>query len=302
MQLRTKILLGFAAIILYMGAFGFYADYKFEDIIKISTEVQESMEISQASLDFNVENFHTQLEVWEYVYEPNEKRLKAFELHNEKLTELLGTLIKLVEEQAQAEVESGRSHAIYEEGEQKIKEITSNLNKVRADWVLLFQGIKELRAVIAAGHGEGSEQYEKLEEKVKVLAIANEDLFDGLKFNTSIDEFVVAQQALVKNFEAEQKSLLYAFRNMLFLFMNTIVVIGVGIALLISHSISKPIKRLQNMALEISKGNIDVSVEVQSKDEISVLTASFNQMAEGLRKSRDEIVSAKNMSKISSKV
>jgi signal transduction histidine kinase len=41
-------------------------------------------------LDLNVENFHTQLEVWEYAYAPNEKRLKAFELHMESLGILAG--------------------------------------------------------------------------------------------------------------------------------------------------------------------------------------------------------------------
>jgi two-component system cell cycle sensor histidine kinase/response regulator CckA len=293
MQLRTRLLVGFATIILFMGAFGLYAGYKVEDIFRISREVQTATIISQTSLDFNVENFHTQLEVWEYAYEPTEKRLKAFELHNEKLSELLGVLTELVEKEIRTEVETGERYALYDGGEQHIKEIASNLNKVRTDWVPLLEKIKELRAVAAAGYGEGSEQYEKIEEGVKKLALANEDLFDELKFNIRIDEFVAAQQALVRNLAAEQKSLSSKFRNALFIILITIMVLGLGIALFISQSITKFIKKLKNMALEISKGNLDVSVEIESKDEIGVLAASFNQMAEDLQKSRNEIVSAK---------
>ena len=57
MQLRTRLLVGFATIILFMGAFGLYVGYKVEDIFRISREVQTATIISQTSLDFNVENF-----------------------------------------------------------------------------------------------------------------------------------------------------------------------------------------------------------------------------------------------------
>ncbi|MBM4141951.1 MAG: PAS domain S-box protein, partial [Nitrospira sp.] len=56
------------------------------------------------------------------------------------------------------------------------------------------------------------------------------------------------------------------------------------IVYLFSRTISKPIKRLRNAAGEIGKGNLDVKVEIQSKDEIGELAESFNKMALDLKK------------------
>jgi len=53
----------------------------------------------------------------------------------------------------------------------------------------------------------------------------------------------------------------------------------VGIGLLVSHSISKPIARLKDATAEISKGNLNIKIETASNDEIGELAASFNDMA-----------------------
>jgi len=62
----------------------------------------------------------------------------------------------------------------------------------------------------------------------------------------------------------------------------TVTIVAVLIGLLISRSISKPIIKFRDAAIEIGKGRLDTTVEIDSKDEIGELANSFNKMAEHL--------------------
>jgi len=69
---------------------------------------------------------------------------------------------------------------------------------------------------------------------------------------------------------------------------NTIIIFSTAIALLVASpvgiylaaSISKPIRRLEQAALEIGGGNFGTRIVVKSRDEIGVLGNAFNEMAE----------------------
>lgn len=64
------------------------------------------------------------------------------------------------------------------------------------------------------------------------------------------------------------------------------------LGLLISSSISRPLKKLESASMEFGKGRLDTEIEVDSKDEIGQLATSFKKMAEDLKRttaSRDEM-------------
>ncbi|MDZ8086832.1 MAG: ATP-binding protein [Nostoc sp. DedQUE12b] len=61
---------------------------------------------------------------------------------------------------------------------------------------------------------------------------------------------------------------------------------------LISRSISKPIKQLQQAVVNLTEGKLDTRVNICSQDEIGELATSFNKMADDLQHSRDELVNA----------
>src|SRR4030042_1153011 len=58
----------------------------------------------------------------------------------------------------------------------------------------------------------------------------------------------------------------------------------------VSRIITSPITKLGNAVAEIAKGDLDVKVEVASKDEIGQLSESFNKMAMELKESRDNLL------------
>jgi len=285
MKISQKLILGFFIIILLMAIFGYFTIIRLNRISVISREVREATVISQAVLDFNVENFHTQLEVWEYVFEPNEKRLEAFNEHNDKLARLLDELVEQVEEEGIYRAEhSGEAAGIYEGGVDDIKTIKSNLEKVMNGWIFLFKKIKEIRSVEDAGYREGSEQYEIIKKELKMLAFANEKLFDKLDFNLKVDEFVVAQEGVVRKLNAELENLISQSKNMLVTVMSILFVLGAGIALLISRSISGPIIKLRDATKKIGEGKLNTQIKIKSKDEIGQLGISFNRMTENLHR------------------
>ncbi|QHG19033.1 ATP-binding protein [Nostoc sp. ATCC 53789] len=61
---------------------------------------------------------------------------------------------------------------------------------------------------------------------------------------------------------------------------------------LLSKSISKPIKQLQQAVVNLTEGKLDTRVSIRSQDEIGELATSFNKMADDLQYSRNELVNA----------
>jgi signal transduction histidine kinase len=58
---------------------------------------------------------------------------------------------------------------------------------------------------------------------------------------------------------------------------------------LLSRIIVKPLTTFRDSANLIGKGNLDIKIEIESKDELGELATAFNQMAKDLKESRDKI-------------
>jgi nitrogen fixation/metabolism regulation signal transduction histidine kinase len=70
------------------------------------------------------------------------------------------------------------------------------------------------------------------------------------------------------------------------------VIVLIFIVNFLSYRISNPILKLQKATEQLSKGNIDVQVRSNSKDEIGELVRSFNRMIRELKRSRAELKKA----------
>jgi len=69
------------------------------------------------------------------------------------------------------------------------------------------------------------------------------------------------------------------------------VIIVIVFSLLIARTLSRPIVVLRDMVNEISKGNLDAKIKINSKDEVGNLAKTFNYMAYSLRKSKEVLES-----------
>ncbi|MEH2062882.1 MAG: ATP-binding protein [Nostoc sp.] len=79
------------------------------------------------------------------------------------------------------------------------------------------------------------------------------------------------------------------------IFVTSVISLGCGIFVLtagylLSLSISKPIKKLQQAVVNLAEGKLETRVSIRSQDEIGELATSFNKMADDLQYSRNGLV------------
>lgn len=60
------------------------------------------------------------------------------------------------------------------------------------------------------------------------------------------------------------------------------LIMAIGLGIVLSRIISKPIRELVSVAEKIADGNLDVNVEAKTKDEIGMLSSAFKRMADNL--------------------
>lgn len=82
-------------------------------------------------------------------------------------------------------------------------------------------------------------------------------------------------------------------RNRLMLSMAAIGGVSILVILLFARTVSRPLKRLSDAVNQIGRGNLDVKVWVDSKDELWALTKNINAMAKSLSSSREALEKAK---------
>lgn len=202
---KNKIYIGLGVILLFVLGIGGFFILKLQNVTESFERLEHAERIINAALAFNIENFHTQLEMWEYAFDPNQKRLTAFQNQEDKLDESLNNLI-LSSQDADAELFSG--------GVSDIENIRANVGQVKADW-------ERMLPVIAGGDNEA----------VYKVVVANEDLFDRLQFNKSVDAFVEKQHVFVNGIEEELFEPIRSFKVWLFMVVAIMIVLigGVGI-------------------------------------------------------------------------
>jgi class 3 adenylate cyclase/CHASE3 domain sensor protein len=73
------------------------------------------------------------------------------------------------------------------------------------------------------------------------------------------------------------------------LLLVTAVILGISIAVPLTHSIRKPLTRLDHAATRVSEGDLGHQIEVVSRDELGRLTSTFNFMVTCIREQTEEI-------------
>lgn len=78
-----------------------------------------------------------------------------------------------------------------------------------------------------------------------------------------------------------------AGRSILF---GAIIITATFLAIvLFSRTLTRPLNRLLDAVENVSQGNLNTSIELNSRDEIAILSRSFNQMIEDLKTSRNQL-------------
>jgi two-component system, NtrC family, nitrogen regulation sensor histidine kinase NtrY len=77
---------------------------------------------------------------------------------------------------------------------------------------------------------------------------------------------------------------------LLFIFITILVVFSASwLGLYLARGITVPVEKVVAAASEITKGNLDVRIDYQAKDEFDILIKEFNRMVSDLKENRDKL-------------
>jgi HAMP domain-containing protein len=300
MKLGYKLVISFLIVTVIMGAFGFYM---FNNVHSRLSEKQQEINdvtaLTSAIQVFHMENFHTQSKMWEYAYEPNEKRLNAFYEHLISWEKLYAEFIALA-----------YAADLGPEESTLVSDLQRGVVSVRAAWHSIISASK----AIATGrldeptlNDDGTEKYPLLDDMAEYgydfsypmfdmstcdshhellygSMIYLEKMFDEAEFNSNADAFVALQQEKLATKQAEMDDLKSSLTTQFIIAFVIVLLIAVGMALGLTRVIVGPIRKLTEVANQVSQGNTDLTVpKIKSKDEISDLAKSFGRMVASIK-------------------
>lgn len=184
---------------------------------------------------------------------------------------------EILKEYKEARQEAEREKEILQSTVIKLDEHLVDKTKKAATEVELM--LEKADVVIAAVEGDsqvyGSQTqvavkaYE--EQRDKVLGLLTE-LQDSIA-----EDLTSSKEKSMSTTEASKKWLLG--------FAGVAFVVAVGLGSIVSRSISIPVNKLASTAKRITEGDLDETVEINSRDEVGILAKAFNQMTIKLKQS-----------------
>ncbi len=162
---------------------------------------------------------------------------------------------------------------------EKALELFTAWKPIRDEVISLMNSNKRNEAA-AITKGKGAKHVEKLEKSMSVLS--------DFAYNKA--------HTFLADTDLKKKNTFLIIYTIVFLASLIVVILSV----LLTKSITHPLKSLIHAANEVGKGKLDTKIPVDAADEIGMLSAGFNRMTEDLMANHQEIES--NHSELESRV
>lgn len=102
--------------------------------------------------------------------------------------------------------------------------------------------------------------------------------------------FIAENQKLYLQAKAERKFFKISMISSFLALTLAVIFAAVWIGMKLTREISKPLQLLLEGTEEVSRGNLDLTIPYEAKDEIGTVVSSFNRMVDDLKESKREIV------------
>lgn len=109
-------------------------------------------------------------------------------------------------------------------------------------------------------------------------------MFQSIK--ASADEILHMNQQSMIDADQRARTLAASARRQMYMLLLAGMIVGLGFMVLMGRWILRPLSRLTRSAEEIRRGNLDLVVPVESRDEVGALSEAFNEMAVAVREFR----------------
>ena len=262
-KIRTKLLIGLALIVLFVGFSGLMGIWGTKEISRAFHIIaNESAPSLQALLEIKSTAHEIEAQTVAFEFIKMESTISEGTPGGDKKFSLLEKVEKLemwTERYGEYQSKAGVSKLGFLE---KVRQVKDNVVVVSLEFIRL----KEL----GAAESELIPQKKKLEEaRAKLKDVIHE----------AVDEEL-------QNFHKKQQTTDQIVNKTIKInFMTSVcaLILAVMIGFLLSDSIAKPIIRLRNIVLAFAGGKLDQRIEIKSRDEIGDLCKSFNTMADQIQ-------------------
>ncbi len=220
----------------------------------------------------------------------------------QSMTAPMGDLISVINsyEEIRALVRDGvlaQNNSDILEYENKLKTESSTFDKSLSTFsnTLLTEEGKQLYKKLQ----DSKDKYIAVTEKILRLAEENKDqegialLYSEGKaaasdMDSALKNLIDIKLKLAKDASNTNNQTASSSTNMAIIILAFGVLIAVVLGIYISMSISRPVKKLVDLSNKIAEGDIDVKIDVNTKDEVGSLMTSFKQMVTVLHNLVDE--------------
>jgi class 3 adenylate cyclase/CHASE3 domain sensor protein len=259
MNISTRLGLGFGALVFLIIAFGLSALYQMDRLKKQG----ENLYLHPFTVTSSVD----EVELATLKIHRSMKDI-AHIIDRDKI-QSLESQIAAYEEEALRHLEIVSSRFLGDQ--QLVKKVHQSLIDWRPirDEVIQLRLAGDLLAADTIVRGKGVSQVEQLDNELVKLK-----LFADRQANNSLAKagMIMRQSTLITG-----------------LLLVTSVILGISIAVPLTHSIRKPLTRLDHAAARVSQGDLGHQIEVVSRDELGRLTSTFNFMVACIREQTEEI-------------
>lgn len=142
----------------------------------------------------------------------------------------------------------------------------------------------------------------QIQDKTKkvVKSLANNYLVNFIKYSNIINQLSILEKDML-NYEKQYISIISEllskkskeindFQSGLVIVFIIAIIIGILLAVFTAKSITKPLRFFEDAIKQISDGNLDTRVNINTNDELSELASFFNKMMDSLNESNATIV------------
>ncbi|HXQ70805.1 MAG TPA: ATP-binding protein [Pyrinomonadaceae bacterium] len=254
MNLRTKLLLGYLVFVAALVVLGAWSAWRLREMGGVSRRI----------ISNNYDSVLAAQEMKESLERQDSAALFALLGANEKAT-------------AQLHEHRARFDTSFENAANNITEVGEReaIGSIRSDRDLYYRTVDRFFVAVRQGDlSEREEYFSRLEPQFNKLRADCEHL---LQLN---------QRAMVAKSEAAAGvAQLWFYRTLLI--AGTLVTAGVFLAFTLSNRIVEPLRQLTVTTARIAGGDLDAKVTVNSRDEVGILAAEYNRMAERIRQLRN---------------
>lgn len=264
MKIGTKMIAGYLIVAILAGVIGVVGIMNIWTIDDADTFLYENNTVPLGEMILIAEAFQRMRgNVKDVVLADSISDIEAFEAR-----------IKLRNEEFKVNLDSYESTLFSDEG----KQLVTNIRNTKEEYDTVVQQIIDfakagnVESALELMNGVGNDLRTEIEADYRRL----KDIKVETAAQTAADNTALAGTSTV----------------MTIVIMSVVMLASLGLGFFISSSIKKPIGKLVTASKRLAEGDLDVEIDIKSKDEVGILAGAFSEMAANINEVMTNINSA----------